>query len=52
VARRCRALRRKLESDVAWCTRSLLRFGSDFWGETAGHHPYHVRIVLRVRVLG
>lgn len=42
VARTCRALHRESECDVVWCTRSLLRFGSDFWGETAGHHPYHV----------
>ncbi|ELR16303.1 Fbox domain containing protein [Acanthamoeba castellanii str. Neff] len=40
VGQTCRALEREAASDVAWCSLFLRRFGSDFWGEAAGLHPY------------
>ena len=36
----CRALEREAVSDVVWCSLFLRRFGSDFWGEAVGLHPY------------
>jgi hypothetical protein len=42
VALSSRALAREAESDVVWATLFLRRFGTDFWGEDAAPHPYHV----------
>jgi hypothetical protein len=42
VALSSRALAREAESDVVWATLFLRRFGTDFWGEDAAPHPYHL----------
>jgi hypothetical protein len=42
VAQTSRAMAREAEADVVWATLFLRRFGSDFWGEHVGPHPYHV----------
>ncbi|ELR13143.1 uncharacterized protein ACA1_349340 [Acanthamoeba castellanii str. Neff] len=41
VAQTSRAMAREAEADAVWATLFLRRFGSDFWGEHVGPHPYH-----------
>lgn len=48
VSLSCQVLRRESESDAVWCVLFLRHFGSDYWGEAAGPHPYHVSFTLRV----
>lgn len=40
VALTCKRMAREAESDVIWAALYLRHFGTDFWGEDAGPHPY------------
>jgi hypothetical protein len=41
-----KSMRKVAQGGVVWATLFLRRFGSDFWGEQAGPHPYHVPLCL------
>jgi hypothetical protein len=42
VALVSKKLKQAAHCDMVWATLFLRRFGSDFWGEQTGPHPYTV----------